>query len=78
MSIYYLVLFRCGMDDLPCQLFQALDYRLARDYAESLTEPPENVRQVMSSDASIYCAVGIVTFTDGIPTNYEHVKCVDE
>jgi hypothetical protein len=70
----YLVVGRCGMDDVPVELCD--DIWTARKVAKATTKSQINeiAGIVFSMDVSVFCNVAVVHFHNGEPTLCEIVK----
>lgn len=70
----WLVLARCGMDDIPMRLFP--DRKCAYDYASTVTE--DDVRlmavTVYDCDVSVFVLVCVVQIINGYPQTMDIVK----
>lgn len=75
---HYLVIARCDMDDVPLRLFD--NPKLADRYADAVTREQviETAWKVMRIDLSAVGAVGVVEFTDGMPSVFMGVIDFDE
>lgn len=67
MNNLYLVVARCGSDDVPMKLFES--HQKALEYAASLTAPEVKGRSlaVFGVEPTLFCAVDLVLFQDGFP-----------
>jgi hypothetical protein len=81
----YLVLGRCGMDDIPMKLFDCGPdkTRLAEATAFALALTVEDIQQiaydVLLVDVSIFCNVSILTFgANGVPVESWVVKDLED
>lgn len=74
----YLVMARCGQDDIPLYVF--FDYEKAKRYAENVSpvDAIEIADVIFNNDISDVINVGVATFIDGEIQKWEIVKAFDE
>lgn len=73
MQNYYLVLYRCTMDDLPVAI--STDWNEALAIAMGLSDtPPEEPQNILGLDATTPHSVAIVTFIGGQPAGIDTVQ----
>ena len=70
----YLVIGRCGMDDIPMRLFDS--HAAAEDYIKAATEVDviEAAEGVMGVGVSHVIGLAILTFRGGIPGRVTHAR----
>ena len=69
----YLVVVRCGMDDLPCRLFA--DKGKAEAFAkEPIEAEVDRVAKLLNLDVTDLCNVSVATFADGVMTACDIVR----
>ena len=70
----FLVIGRCGMDDIPIRMYE--EKRIALRRANCLTTRyiAKYARRVMGGDVSIFCCSAIVPFINGVPQPVEIVR----
>lgn len=73
MPNYYLVLYRCTMDDFPVAISTNWDEALAIAMGLS-DEPPEDLGDILGLDPSTPHSVGIVTFINGKPAGIDTIQ----
>lgn len=66
---YYLVLARCGMDDVPMAICQSMEdaMNLARGLTQEDVERVAN--DVLSCPVSTHVCISILTFENGLPVD---------
>jgi hypothetical protein len=70
----FLVLLRCGMDDLPLGLFAT--HTAAWNFAKGIVPTSEEIavtERVLSLDVSDLHAVSVMSFDNGVPVKCEFV-----
>jgi len=73
----FLVLVRCGMDDLPARLCPTAEE--ARAVAEGLKPGDvEGVLRLLKLDTSVYIAIDVLGFRDGRLVSVEPVRDFDD
>ncbi len=74
MNKQYLVLARCGMDDIPMSLWDT--YLAAKEFAEATTimDVEKKASDVFEMDVSVFCNMCVVIFEDGEAVRVNLVK----
>lgn len=73
----FLVVVRCGMDDLPVRLIA--DEEAAMSYASAVPAADVAlVKKTLVLDTSVFHGTGVVLFVNGQPVGYRHVLDFDD